>query len=253
MESDEESQRVDRLLPDPPTVTSVADKWINMESDHPSPSQSPTPSSKLGVAEHMASDDKSEQPLPAVASIADKWINMDSDHEATQLSPSSVLQSPPMASKQDVGQRWIDMVSDDERESPMQQSLSQFGIADKWINMESDEEIVGADAVGISDHDTSDNRTNDGSDSDEDENDEDADGDDEDEDDDDADGDDEDEDDDDPPSAGPSHALNFTATPSRLNLTPRKFHSDEFDMLPIQLFDLDYLQMKMAEAEENGD
>ena len=173
--------------------------------------------------------------------IANKWINMYSNHEATQLSPSSILQSPPMASKQDVGQCWIDMVSDDERKSPMQQSLSQFGIADKWINMESDEEIVGADAVGISDHDTSDDRTNDGSDLDEDENNEDADR------------DDEDEDDDDPPSAGPSHALNFTATPSRLNLTPRKFHSDEFDMLPIQLFDLDYLQMKMAEAEENGD
>jgi hypothetical protein len=241
MESDEESQQMDRPLRDPPTVTSVADKWINMDSHPTLPSQSPPPSS---IAEHMASEDESEQPLPdspAVASIADKWINMDSDHEATQQSPSSVLQSPPMASKQDVGQRWIDMVSDDERESPMQQSLSQFGIADKWINMESDEEIVGADAVGISDHDTSDNRTNDGSDSDEDENDEDADG------------DDEDEDDDDPPSAGPSHALNFTATPSRLNLTPRKFHSDEFDMLPIQLFDLDYLQMKMAEAEENGD
>ena len=101
--------------------------------------------------------------------------------------------------------------------------------------------LHGADAVGISDHDTSDDRTNDGSDSDEDENDEDADE------------DDEDKDNDDPPSAGPSHALNFTATPSRLNLTPRKFHSDEFDMLPIQLFDLDYLQMKMAEAEENGD
>jgi len=166
---------------------------------------------------------------------------MYSNHEATQLSPSSILQSPPMASKQDVGQCWIDMVSDDERESPMQQSLSQFGIADKWINMESDEEIVGADAVGISDHDTSDDRTNDGSDLDEDENNEDADR------------DDEDEDDDDPPSAGPSHALNFTATPSCINLTPRKFHSDEFDMLPIQLFDLDYLQMKMAEAEENGD
>jgi len=123
-----------------------------------------------------------------------------------------------MASEQDVGQRWIDMVSDDERESPMQQSLSQFAIANKWINMESDEEIVGADTVGISDHDTTDCRTNDSSDWDEDENDEDADG------------DDEDEDDDDPPSAGPSH---LTATPSRINLTPRKFHSAEFDMLPI--------------------
>jgi hypothetical protein len=176
---------------------------------------------------------------PAVASIADKWINMNSDHEATKLSPRSVLQSPPMASKQDVGQRWIDMVSDDERESPMQQSLSQFAIANKWINMESDEEIVGADTVGISDHDTTDCRTNDSSDWDEDE------------DDDDADGDDEDEDDGDPPLAGPSHDLNLTATPSRINLTPRKFHSAEFDMLPIQLFNLDYLQMKLSEAEES--
>jgi len=354
-------------IPQPPTIFphSVADKWINMESDdeaeQPSPSspsispdvavsqkrinverdeesQPMSPiqqSSKLGIADrwiNMASDDESE-PLPdspIVTLVADKWINMDSDHEAIRLSPSSVHQSPPMPSKQDVGQRWIDMVSDDDRErtsSPMQQYLSQFGVANKWINMESDEEditqqspsksgvaekwinmasneeIVGADGgADAVDHDDADGRTNDGSNCDEDENDEDADEDDEDEDADeddededadednddedadednededadednededadadeddededaDADEDDEDEDadadEDDQPSAGSSHGPNLTATPSRINLTPRKFHSAEFDMLPIQLFDLD-LQMKIAEAEENGD
>jgi len=53
--------------------------------------------------------------------------------------------------------------------------------------------------------------------------------------------------------AGTSYGPNLTATPSRINTTPRKFYSAEFDMLPIQLFNLNYLEIKIAEAAENGD
>src|ERR1700735_1726912 len=61
----------------------------------------------------MASDDESDPALPdfpTVASVANKWINMENDHEP---SPPSALQSLPTVSKQDVGQCWIDMVSND--------------------------------------------------------------------------------------------------------------------------------------------
>ena len=62
---------------------------------------------------------------------------------------------------------------------------------------------------------------------------------------------DEDEDQEDQPSAGTSYGPNLTANPSQINITPHKFQSAEFDMLPMQLFDLN-LGM-IAEESENGD
>ena len=62
---------------------------------------------------------------------------------------------------------------------------------------------------------------------------------------------DKDKDQEDQPSAGTSYGPNLTANPSQINITPRKFQSAEFDMLPMQLFDLN-LGM-IAEESENGD
>ena len=62
---------------------------------------------------------------------------------------------------------------------------------------------------------------------------------------------DEDEDQEDQPSAGTSYGPNLTANPSHIIITPCKFQSAEFDMLPMQLFDLN-LRM-IAEESENGD
>ena len=52
-------------------------------------------------------------------------------------------------------------------------------------------------------------------------------------------------------SAGTSYGPNLTANPSHINITPHKFQSAEFDMLPMQLFNLN-LRM-IAEESENGD
>ena len=62
---------------------------------------------------------------------------------------------------------------------------------------------------------------------------------------------DEDEDQEDQPLAGTSYGPNLTATPSHINITPRKFQSADFDMLPMQLFNLN-LKM-ITEESENGD
>ena len=62
---------------------------------------------------------------------------------------------------------------------------------------------------------------------------------------------DEDKDQEDQPSAGTSYGPNLTASPSCIKITPHKFQSAEFDMLPMQLFNLN-LKM-IAEESENGD
>ena len=62
---------------------------------------------------------------------------------------------------------------------------------------------------------------------------------------------DEDEDQEDQLLAGTSYGPNLTATPSRINITPHKFQLADFDMLPMQLFDLN-LEM-ITEESENGD
>ena len=95
-------------------------------------------------------------------------------------------------------------------------------MADIWINMESDDAI---------DEDNEDEEEDQDEDQDKDK--------------------DEDKDQEDQPSAGTSYGPNLTANPSHINITPHKFQSAEFDMLPMQLFDLN-LGM-IAEESENGD